>query len=485
MYIAKLTLRNWMCFAGEHELLLQSTAYAIVARLDSDEARSNFLGKTAFVEAIGWVLYGRHRHRTDDEVITRGEKSTEVEVAFDDGARIVRTRSRGKPTKLRYHPAVAGKVPPGMVVMPSYNDVAQESIVKTIGLDEKEFFATVSIEQRQMAKLVRSTPGELTELAAAWLGLQPLEEAYEKVRAEVAVIFADISRAEGQRDAMMAGQIAMSDDDREGLRVALKDATAKLTESRATLARAQSDARIARERSQVEEEGSLLAKAPVAPEPSEIEAANAAFLAVHEKKQDVRVARDDALEVTEHGFDGQCPVLSRIPFRCPAIVQVNAEMGRLRKELPAINAEWERVVNADAVAEARLQTLVDARTAAARVEGARQGLRERWKALNVHAPKCVLDEVRLAELGREYSAAQSDVERLRVECARAEERLAMVAEIVRAREEIAMKLVALRAKAAVLAEVALIFGRQGAQRRIAEEGRSPRVLERRWFLMSN
>ncbi len=65
-------MTNFACYRGEHVLGLEAKTYAIVARKHDDPERSNFLGKSSLMEAIYFALYGEHRHRFEDDWITRG-----------------------------------------------------------------------------------------------------------------------------------------------------------------------------------------------------------------------------------------------------------------------------------------------------------------------------------------------------------------------------------------------------------------------------
>ena len=146
MRISKLRIKNWLCFKGEHTLTLESKVYAVVARHEGDVERSNWLGKTSLLEAIDFALYGKHRHRTEDEWITRGEGVGEVELELE-GIRILRTRQRGKRTTLYYFEA-------GKTDGQSIQDEAQKKVDELVGLSAEDFKATCYFEQRQMAHLV-------------------------------------------------------------------------------------------------------------------------------------------------------------------------------------------------------------------------------------------------------------------------------------------------------------------------------------------
>jgi DNA repair exonuclease SbcCD ATPase subunit len=165
--IAGLYMCNWKCFQGEHYLRLEAKAYAIVARLATDEQRSNGFGKTSVTEAISFAMFGRHSFRTEDEFLTRGEKSCEVRLEFDDGSVVTRSRQLGKTTVLTFRSD--GREARGQE--------AQAEIERRIGLTEQDFVATCSFEQRQIARFILARPEERMTIVSGWVGLEPLERA--------------------------------------------------------------------------------------------------------------------------------------------------------------------------------------------------------------------------------------------------------------------------------------------------------------------
>ncbi len=108
MRLASIRLRNWMCFGGDVAIEdLPASPIAVVARFADDRERSNWAGKTAFLEAIRWALLGAHRKRTDDGIIFHGASAARVELVFDGPLplSVVRSRPRGGPTLLEVVPA--------------------------------------------------------------------------------------------------------------------------------------------------------------------------------------------------------------------------------------------------------------------------------------------------------------------------------------------------------------------------------------------
>jgi len=231
MHIAKLRLKHFGIFRGEHELALAQTTYALVAGSGEDVERSNGSGKTTLLEAVGFALWGRHRHRSEDAWISKGEGSGEVEIVLSDGTRIVRSRSRGKSTRLFLFPA--GAHADAMI-----RDEAEKRLVEVIGLSEEDYFATRHLEQRQVARFLLARPEERMQAVSAWVGLGPLERCEEAARDRLANATDEAMRAEERRKAAedrlasLIGGLGVRDD----LIDAARDAGAKIAKLKARVA---------------------------------------------------------------------------------------------------------------------------------------------------------------------------------------------------------------------------------------------------------
>ena len=77
MIPVKLTIRNFMCYREEPQTLNLTGIH--LACLSGE----NGAGKSALLEAITWVLWGKARDRSiDDELITKGASEMEVDFQF-------------------------------------------------------------------------------------------------------------------------------------------------------------------------------------------------------------------------------------------------------------------------------------------------------------------------------------------------------------------------------------------------------------------
>lgn len=158
MRLVSIEISGWMPYAQRIVLQLPVGPIAIVGMHGGDERRSNRAGKTAFLEAITWCLYGTHRKRIDDAIINRECDGCEV-IVTTDALRVKRSRVRGSSTKL--------------VVTHDGNDytgdTAQDVIVRVLGLSSEDYLATSCFRQGDVDAIVRKTSGERLTLVSEWL----------------------------------------------------------------------------------------------------------------------------------------------------------------------------------------------------------------------------------------------------------------------------------------------------------------------------
>lgn len=172
MRIVRVWMTNWLRFVGDNTVDLEPTVYGITAQYDGDDRRSNWAGKTGFIEAIRFALYGEHRSLTEDGWISHGEPGGSVSVTLSDGTLVTRSRKRGHATKLlvlRGTEEATGKA-------------AQGVLNELLGLNVDDFEVTCWFGQKQMAKIIMARPVERFELVSSWVGLGPLQRCEERVR---------------------------------------------------------------------------------------------------------------------------------------------------------------------------------------------------------------------------------------------------------------------------------------------------------------
>lgn len=176
MRLTKLELDNWMAFAGTQSIDLPAGPIAVVARYVGDPRRSNWAGKTALLEAIGWALHGTHRKRLDDGVIRNGCESVRVAVEFSNGLVIERTRKRGSATRVRV--LDAGREYEGAT--------AQDAIDRVLRLTSADLEATSWFKQGDAEAIVGQTSGKRRAIVARWLELDAWDRAFVIAKANAA-----------------------------------------------------------------------------------------------------------------------------------------------------------------------------------------------------------------------------------------------------------------------------------------------------------
>ena len=469
MSIAKrLTLCNWMRLRGTQQLRLESKVYAVVARHESDPDRSNFLGKTALVEAFRFAYFGKHRHRTEDEWITKGESEGSVGVEHDDGFFVARSRVRGKSTKLSAGWSDA-RVPPAT------GDEAQALIERYLGLTLRDFDASAFLNERGIAKMVLADPADRMAVVEAWLELAPLKaaEAYVSLQLGQAATEVDCVAQEILGVARRRSTIRTS----EQLLLDIQGAENRIIIARNAGKLASADVRSARdlrasmgkveEHARLRAEGQELLSGSNAP-PSNLAArevdhvqANALF---HEASRDEQAKRKLAMAE----FDGVCPVAG---IACPAREEIN---GRA-VENAAMHAEAHlRLAESKVKLQAVVERLEYARKLAAG-EASRvarvDAIQKRMVALEAEVDadqgelRVVVDQ---EGAQRRVTTAAVESAEAQLTLRRAHDDLDLHASLDQQRDAMVQRLEAAEKVLATWREAALVLGPRGAQRAVAE-----------------
>jgi DNA repair exonuclease SbcCD ATPase subunit len=484
MRLSYLKLRDFGCFRGEHVLELGNKAYGIFAQLRGDAERSNWLGKSTLCKSVYFALYGEHDHRYDDDIISRGEPSGEVELGFDEEYIVRRSRQRGKRTTLYFE---------GPERETAMQDEAQLWIEKVLGMGKEDFRATCYFEQRQMARFILTEPSTRMKMVSAWFRLGPLETCEALVRKQ-GTMFEDAAiKIEGHFAAMdrRACEIAQAygweehPPSPEGLRADLELAiatTAKELEEKMGRVGALEDnleknAKLMAGKSKVQDFDQIVTDGKKTKEELEkfkLPVLKTAWEEASKKAStalaDLRVCTDEARKKSELArgqFDGACPV-ARI--QCPARAQINED----RKTNVEVHAAAE---------EARKKSVVEYETLNAeatslrgnldmgtRLEARLLALRDQAKKMtaDVKAAKEAPEPADPAHLRAQLEQARSELlevkgkhERLKGWAAELDAAEVTKKTLSEKREEIARAL-------GVCREGAVIFGKGGAQRRVAE-----------------
>lgn len=482
MRIASIRLRNWMAYRGEHVLELGPKVYAIVARTGTDPERSNWLGKSSLLEAVVFALYGEHRFRTEDEWISEGESSGEIAIQFDDGRRVQRTRERGKRTTPYYYPQDATQA--------AMKEEAQAAIVEAVGLSSDDFRATCYFEQKKLARFIDAEPAERMKIVSAWLRLEPLEACETRAKQLGASLELDAKNVDGHLAALDAREAEIWKKDpetgkpkwtKEAIEAAIPEFEKDAERRRGLVASAEAalerNAQIIAGRSRISEYEQVLTdgrSVRVEYEKRNLlvlktQAEGAENLARAAAVASGKVGREvtEARALAKGQFDGRCPVAG---IQCPAKDSINQDRENNRRRA-------EEAEKACAVAEAQLdEAEKKARAARAALQEAER-IGQRLEVLREQAKRLAP----LAKAAKEGGEPEDPhIVRARLEKERGELMEVQLAiqnlrswakeldDIAKTRENLRAKRREIDAKVGVFREAVVVFGKRGAQRRVAE-----------------
>lgn len=384
MIIKSIRLKNFMRYRGETILNLEPTIYAIVAESERDSDRSNWVGKSSLMESIVFGLYGRKPPRCvlEDDWITRGESIGEVELTFDDGTSILRSRTRNKATRSVYDGAT--------------QEGADRRLYEHLGLSEEDFLATCYFEQRQMAKFVLSKPSQRQEMISGWFGLDKLEAACEMAKLEIPALTSEKHRIETEI-AKLTAKIEIEvltqeqiDSIQESLKfceLAIDSTKIKLHE----IEKVEALHRLIKERDEVISKGKLLAKT-MGQEVSSEEALDLRNQSVQiQTELNSKQTRYRDLKVLASGrFDGICPLIRK---SCPSHEFVNATKNTLDDELSELARSMSELSQNIGVLRSKENELLDLSKQYERGKALLDDMRKRVKQLNEQIGKDPVPEL--------------------------------------------------------------------------------------------
>jgi len=474
---------NWMRFAGDNTVDLDASVYGIVGEYDGDARRSNWAGKTAFIEAIRFALYGVHRAAREDGWISHGEAGGSVSVTLTDGTLITRSRRRGQATKLIVERA--GEQATG--------DAAQTVLDRVLGIGREDFDVTCWFGQKQMARLILARPVERFDLVSGWFGLDPLQRCEERVRLHLSGLSTDAGLHDRALQGAQARLTALTDAwagvlgeaprgwTLEGVlrgEIASRGARVKAAQARVNEALGEVDAfadarravEAAEELAEIRTEGKALSEQidVLAESPALVTdwtekhstAKTALVRAADELKAKRTLARGE--------FSGRCPVDSS---ECPAKADINARASTNAGLYDAAAKAYDVAAKEESVTRLELDGLVSEARKHDSLVGRREALRARARVLlpKAESAKGIRfdadeHEKRLGALDAAHRALASEEEGLHAVQAALAELEGLLVSIDT--EERALG--RLRAREAVGRAALRIFGRQGAQKRIAE-----------------
>ena len=349
MHIARIRLKNFGPYRGEHELPLDAIPYSITAELEGNSERSNFCGKSYLLEAVPFCLYGLlpGSHVRADAWISKGEEEGHVLVELSDGTIFHRWRQPGAGTQINVSRATddAQRIVKG--------EEAEKQVAQRIGLGLEDFRTTGWLEQGAASAIVRGDPATRTAMVSRWLGIEKLERALQVARSKASTISTAAgsvqARIEAQRErlkrALGEGQNVLTEQ-------AFEVAEAKLVEWDELLALAneeEASKRLAKERAMLEAEIAPLTAELYSDEgedllsyecESGLEASKRARDAAQARHQAARVKRANRKSVASGTFNGRCPVAG---IECPATAAIN-DLGLVAHEEAERAAQEERAL---------------------------------------------------------------------------------------------------------------------------------------------
>lgn len=467
-HIKQMRLVNWLRFRGEHVIDLEPGVYAVVARHEQDVGRSNWLGKTSFLTAIPFALYGWHTSASEDDWITQGELHGSVELVLSTGLTVKRERKLGKSTQLVLSDGAT-------------KDAAQERILKLVGLGKTDFFNTCFIRQKQMAQFITAQPADRMKTATAWFGLEPLQRCEERARKKLTERTTEDASLLKREDFLKQ----MRND------LLAKLGSDKMPELKKKLVNLKRNAKqVKAEYDEIVERRDLRLQWEAAQQHAarfkELDAAGRK-LSAELKQVDEKILKVqyDALDsqyadlyaqLGEHHrkvrtlalaaggrFDGACPVVT---MQCPAAKEINAKRAANEKEHAAaqkqLDVTQEQTGRFKDSRDAAADALADVAAKTARLDAMREeamALKAKLKQVGPE-PEDVrgLEQQKLVELGTANIAV-----------AEMEHALNSIEHWSEELKQIDEKRAALRTHIEVDRAALVVFGRNGAQRRIAEQ----------------
>jgi DNA repair exonuclease SbcCD ATPase subunit len=465
MHIAKVVIENFGPYRGRHALELGPMAYGVTARFEDDSEKSNTGGKTSLLEAIRFALHGIHREVLEDDWLTNGEKEGGVELVFNDGRTVLRSRVRGKSTKLWFEGATQAE--------------AQNRIDEVLGFTCEDS-STWHVAQTQAASFIKGDPAARTAMVASWMRLDRLEACEANVRKRLANLALVHAKVEQRLDTAKAlVERALGDAKDEEALDAENDALCERLEVARKAHEAMGDhkarkveverLRAAKGRYEaiVQEGMELAGKLKELRGDGSLDERTARLELEAKQTYAAMVAGDEEVRaksrLAKGEFDGVCPVAG---IECPAKAQIQG-MGREHAAALKHAVHQYGVLQGDyKLAQGALETAQAVQRRIEAIESRLISFREEAKRLQADAR--AYDELAVEaddfepRAGDEYEVLFARMTSLQVRRA----------DLRRGVEEYQVAMDELRQiddYAATHREALAIFGRQGAQKRVAEE----------------
>jgi exonuclease SbcC len=186
----KLRLRNFMCYRDPPPLDLTGIHLACLAG-------DNGHGKSALLDAMTWALWGKSRARSEDELVTLGQKDMEVEFEFLLGNmhyRVLRKRQLGRVSKaaLEFQAKDAAATPDPSGGNGEFRPFTaatlretQARIIEVLRMDYDTFINSAFLLQGRADEFTVKSPADRKAILADILGLS-IYDGYEARSKELA-----------------------------------------------------------------------------------------------------------------------------------------------------------------------------------------------------------------------------------------------------------------------------------------------------------
>lgn len=172
MIPVRLCLQNFMCYRQPTPLDFTGIHVACLAG-------DNGHGKSAILDAITWALWGRARARSDDELVTLGQREMEVELEFlleNTLYRVIRKRELGRRSALELHVKANDRF---RALTGSTQRDTQARINEILRMDYDTFINSALLLQGRADEFTVKQPAERKRILADILGLAIYDE-YEQ-----------------------------------------------------------------------------------------------------------------------------------------------------------------------------------------------------------------------------------------------------------------------------------------------------------------
>ena len=227
MIPSRLRLEHFMCYREQQQLDFEGIHLACLTG-------DNGNGKSALLDAITWVLWGKARARRDDELITLGELEMWVDLEFQLGGqryRVWRQRSRRGRGQSDLHLYVWNRTTEDWQLLDDGGISQREAqIVRLLRMEYETFINSAMLLQGRADSFTVKTAADRKRILADILGLDRYDQYEERVKVVLADRKTRLFRLEGELLSidMELAQRAQAEDALDRARLAVATAAAEM-----------------------------------------------------------------------------------------------------------------------------------------------------------------------------------------------------------------------------------------------------------------